>query len=52
MLGSDFQRRSSLRRVFLSSLRAGVNQGFDLEECISLVITGACLSRIAVRVVL
>ena len=51
-LGSDFHLCSSLRRAFLRSLSAGVNQGFSFGEWMTLVTSGACLSRMQVSVVL
>ncbi len=49
-VGRDFHCLSSLRRVRLSALRAGVNQGFELDEWMTLEMSGACLSRILVKV--
>ena len=49
-VGIDFHWRSSRRRIFLIILRAGVNQGFALDEWMVFVMTGACLSRIEERV--
>ena len=49
-VGRDFQRRSRLRQIFLRTLRPGENQMFDLGDWIVLVMSGACLSRILVRV--
>ena len=51
-LGSDFHLCSSLRRVFLRTLSAGVNQEFSFGELVTLVMSGACLSRMQVSVVL
>ena len=44
----DFQFFSRRRRFAFSDCSAGVNQGLEFSEWISLVLTGACLSRIAV----
>ena len=49
-VGRDFQRRSRLRRVLLRTLRYGENQGLDLGDCTVLVMSGAWLLRMLVRV--
>ena len=47
---NDFQFFSRRRRADFRAWSAGVNQGLDLVEWTVLVLIGACLFRMAVRV--
>ena len=49
---ADFHLCSSLWRVFVRIFSAGLNQGFSFGEWVTLVMRGACLSRMRVSVVL